>query len=193
MLVSDVISATSADIRQVISTTDDPSLFLSWIDRVHKECLHSTVYNNLIQSMESISLVANTSMYTLGTAPRDINFVYDRTFDREIKKLGSESSPTGATPADSITNSQWVQYYRLVGSTGLYVFPAPQKSIEDATLEVYYEQDVTTLTSTTQTLLIPDDGIDLVVAGTNFYAFSYLKSATDAQVWGAKFEALKGN
>jgi hypothetical protein len=39
MLVSDIINGTFNDVRQVLNTTTDASIYIPWVDRVQKDVL----------------------------------------------------------------------------------------------------------------------------------------------------------
>lgn len=209
MLVQDVINASSIDYRQVLSaSTPDSTLFISWVDRIHKDALHTGIYNQLIQLTSTISVVSGTSSYTIpvtGGAIRRIQLVYDRTFDRVVFPLEGivyptqqgDSAPTGQAmqlPAEMVnaeTQAQYPKYYKREGTTSLYLFPAPQKAAFNGTYEVHYEMQVPDLTTTAATLLLPDDAMDMVAAGVNMYVGQFLHLDTETQFWSGQYEAYK--
>jgi hypothetical protein len=319
MLAQDIVNASSTDFRSVLaSSAPDSTLFLSWVDRVQKDALHTGLYNYLINTTGTVSVVSGTSQYTLipnlvsnadtwvlgtgwygtfaggfaqpggnattvhdaswtpvvgnsyqitftlsgviggaltpsvggvignaysaggtyswftgpllnstsslsfasntafgGTVSainvtlngsiRRIQLVYDRTFDRVIlpiesliypTNLGSAESPRQPLqmPVEMVTaelQTQYPKYFRLEGSTTLYLFPAPQKSAFDGTYEVHYEFQAPDVTSLTGVLLIPDDGLDMMVAGVNQYVAQFLHLDTESQFWSQQYEAYK--
>jgi len=209
MQVQDVINASSTDFRQVLSSSSpDSALFISWVDRIQKDALHTGLYNPLIQAMSTISVLLNTSNYTVNVtagAIRRILLVYDRTFDRILLPIEELMYPTNKADSDSpkqplqvpkemmtaSTMEQWPEYYKREGATGLYLFPAPQKAAFQGTYEVHYEIQVPDLTATTSTLLLPDDALDMMVAGVNQYVAQYLHLDTEAQFWSQQYEAYK--
>jgi hypothetical protein len=209
MLVQDIINASSTDFRQVLSnTTPDASIFISWVDRIHKDALHTGIYNNLLQVISTVDVSLGTSAYTIPVtsgAIRRIQLVYDRTFDRILLPIEALMYPTNeadsGSPRQALqipkpmmtaqTMEQWPEYYKREGSTGLIIFPAPQKTAFNGTYEVHYEMQVTDLANLTDTLLIPDDGIDQVVAGVNSYVAQYLHLDTEQQFWTQQYEMLK--
>lgn len=209
MLVQDIINASSTDFRSVLSSSSpDSALFISWVDRIQKDALHTGIYNPLIQLVSNISVVSGTSSYAIpvtGGAIRRIQLVYDRTFDRVLMPIetiafptskGDSTSPLQAlqVPKEMVTATtmeQWPEYYKREGATGLILFPAPQKTAFNGTYEVHYEMQVTDLANTTDTLLIPSDGKDMVVAGVNSYVAQFLRLDTEAQYWGQQYEMLK--
>ena len=209
MLAQDIVDSSSVDFRQVLSNSaPDSGLFLSWIDRIQKDALHTGIYNYLITATETISVVNGTSTYTVPTTNgniRRINLVYDRTFDRIILPLeaiiyptnmGDAGSPRQALqlPQEMVnaeTMAQYPKYYKLEGATSLYLFPAPQKDAFNGTYEVHYEFQAPDVTALPQALLIPDDGKDMVVAGVNQYVASFLHLDTETQFWAQQYQALK--
>ena len=209
MQVQDVINASSTDFRGVLaSTAPDSSLFISWVDRIHKDALHTGIYNNLLQVVSNISVVQGTSSYTIPVtsgAIRRIQMVYDRTFDRVLfpiemlvypsNEADSESPRQGLQLPKAMvtaqTMEQWPEYYKREGTTNLIIFPAPQKTAFNGTYEVHYEMQVTDLVNLTDTLVIPDDGIDQVVAGVNSYVAQFLHLDQEATFWKQEYEMLK--
>ena len=209
MLVQDIINASSTDFRNVLaSTSPDSALFISWVDRIHKDALHTGIYNYLVQATSTISTVVGTASYSIpisSGAIRRILMVYDRTFDRVLLPIEELVYPTNIGDAGSprqplqipkemttaSTMEQWPEYYKREGATGLYIFPAPQKVAFQATFEVHYEIQVADLTTTGATLVLPNDGIDMVVAGVNSYVAQFLHLDNEAQFWAQQYEALK--
>lgn len=205
MLVSDVMAEVYNDVRQVLNTSTDASIYIPWVNRIQHDVLHTSLFNYLIQGVETVSVTNGTSTYTMGTPVRRITLVYDRTFDRVLQDIDDiamapkqdatgDPNPQGTVSSTMLTAetmTQWPLYYRRVGNNGLYLFPAPQKSSFNGTYEIHYEGYVTDVTNTTDTLTVPNDGRDLMVAGVNSYALSYLKLYEEAASWKATYEAMK--
>lgn len=209
MQCQDIVNASSIDFRSVLSSSaPDSSLFISWVDRIQKDALHTGIYNPLIQSMEPIAVVAGTSSYSIPVTNgniRRIQLVYDRTFDRIILPIdglvypvnsGDSGSPRQAMqlPVEMVnaeTMSQYPKYYKREGTVTLQLFPAPQKSAFNGTYEVHYEIQAPDVTALNQTLLIPDDGEDMMVAGVNMYVAQFLHLDTESQFWSQQYEAYK--
>jgi len=205
MLVSDVMAGVYNDIRQVLNTTTDASIYIPWVNRIQLDVLHTSLFNYLIQNVEDISVVEGTTNYTLGSPVRRVTLVYDRTFDRvlqDIDKLAmapkeDASAPTNpqgtvaGTMLSAETMTQWPLYYRRIGDNVVYIFPAPQKAAFNGTYEVHYEQPVAWVANTTDTLTVPNDGLDLMVAGVDMMACSYLKLYDEAAKWQTLYEAMK--
>jgi hypothetical protein len=212
MQVQDVLNAVSSDMRQVLSpTAPDSAIMIPWVDRIHKDALHTSLFNYFIRNTVNVFVTVGVSAYPLtGVSPaiRRILSVYDRTFDRVLLPYDSLGLPSVKADAETgepsqipkallsaSTMNQWPEFYQRLNSAGsdnLFLFPAPQKSAFDGTYEVYYEGQVATLVNPTDTLIVPDDGLDLVVAGVNSLAAAYLKNPEDYQVYKAQYEAMKG-
>lgn len=202
MLVSDVIAGTFNDVRQVLNTTTDAAIYIPWVNRIQHEVLHTSLYNYLVQAVETIDVIVDTSAYTLGTPVRRVILIYDRTFDRILQDIDDVAAPkqdatapsTPAVPGSMLsaeTMTQWPLYYRRSGATGITIFPAPQKTAFAGTYEVHYETYVADVAATTDTMTVPNDGIDIMVAGVNTYAMAYLKLYDEAASWKATYEAMK--
>lgn len=206
MTVQDIIDAVSLDMRQVLSNASpDSAIIIPWVDRIHKDVLHTSLFNALLRASQTIAVVQGTSSYTLSTTTvRRITSVYDRTFDRLLQPYENMAYPTvkgdetagsqAVAPAPMLsaeTMVQWPTYFLREGVSTLVLFPAPQKSAFGGTYEVYYENFAPDLAATTDTLLVPNDGKDLVVAGVNMLASQYLKNTEDAQSWTQQYEMMK--
>lgn len=208
MLVQDIVNAVSIDMRQVLSNTAPDALnIIPWVDRIHKDALHTSLFNYLLRDTATINVVMGTSKYTVippGGTIRRILSVYDRTFDRILLPYDSIGFPTSLGDAsatqgsqipkpmlDATTMEQWPEYYLREGVSSLTLFPAPQKSSYNGTYEIHFERQTSDLLNLTDALLIPNDGKDLVVAGVNMYAALYLKNATEAQGWQQQYETMK--
>lgn len=202
MLVSDVISGVFNDIRQVLNTTTDAAIYIPWVNRVQHDVLHTSLFNYLIQQIETITVTTGTSQYTLGTPVRRITLVYDRTFDRIIQDFDAIAAPKqdASTPAgptvpgamlSAETMTQWPLFYRRIQNDVITLFPEPQRAVFGGTYEIHYEGYVTDVANTTDTLTVPNDGIDIMVAGVNVYACQYLKLYDESAAWKATYEAMK--
>jgi hypothetical protein len=211
MQVQDVVNAVSSDMRQVLAATaPDAAIIIPWVDRIHKDALHTSLYNYLTRNVTTLSTTLNVSSYSLSGASdgiRRIISVYDRTFDRvllpyeslglpSVKQDASAGQPAQIPDAllSATTMTQWPNYYQrlsLASANTLILFPAPQKAAFQGTYEVYYENEVVTVSNLTDPLLIPNDGLDMMVAGVNSLAAAYLKNPEDYQVYKAQYEAMK--
>lgn len=212
MEVQDVINASSTDFRNVLSSSaPDSALFISWVDRIQKDALHTGMYNYLIQQTGTISVVAGTNDYVIPVTAgnvRRVQMVYDRTFDRVIMPIESTTYPTaqeeGSSPRQPLqlplemlnaeTMSQYPKYYKVeypANAATLYLFPSPQKTAFNGTYEVHYEMQVPDLTTTASTLLVPDDGMDQIVAGVNAYVAQFLHLDQESTYWAQEYQMLK--
>jgi hypothetical protein len=209
MTVQDIVDSVSIDMRQVLSNiAPDANIIIPWVDRIHKDALHTSLFNYLLRDVTTVSVVQGTSHYTIapsgGASVRRILSVYDRTFDRVILPYddigfpvskGDASTPQGSDVPKALltaaTMDQWPEYYLREGATNLTLFPAPQKAAFAGTYEVHYEKQAANLTALSDTLLVPDDGKDLIVAGVNMYAALYLKNTGDATGWQQQYEMMK--
>lgn len=196
MTAQDVINSTSQDVRQVIQASGSgQTILLDYVDRVQKDSLHAGVYEYLNRATTTLTTVAGTASYTLTpTAVRSIAFVYDRTTERLLLPV-PDAVPASNDPVQVrdalkiITNASLPDFYRLYGTNSINFFPTPLKVV---TMEVHYTNQVATLTSSTTTLTIPDDGKDMMVAGVNMLANAYLGRLQEAQLWAGVYQQLKG-
>lgn len=202
MLVSDVMADVYNDVRQVLNTSTDAAIYIPWVNRIQHDVLHTSLFNYLVQATENFTAAQDTFSYTLTTPVRRVLLVYDRTFDRALQDFDDimapkqdATSPAGpaisGTMLSAETMTQWPLYYRRTGATGITLFPAPQKAAFGGTYEVHYETYAPDVAATTDALLVPNDGKDLMVAGVNTYAMSYLKLYDEVGKWQQTYEAMK--
>lgn len=201
MTVQQIVTATCTDMRQLLSDQlPDASIVIPWVDRIHKDALHTGIYNYLLHGSAAFNTVVGVGSYNMNPAAtpmRRILAVYDRTFDRALTpfdKVISALGPNAQVPEAMVsaeTMVQWPCYYMRDGAQTLWLFPSPQKAAFQAQMEVHYEFAPVNLVNLTDTLLIPDDAIDMIVAGVNSYTASYLKQADESQRWAALYEQMK--
>lgn len=208
LTVSSISSDASIDVRQVLLPTD--SKIAGWIDRVHKDCLHSSVYSFLNINTTSFNTAIGTQQYTLApTNIRRILGMYDQTRNRILFPIERATSPVsqvekqepgagqqtsadtkygqGFTRALSLQSGQ-PEYFRHIGPSLVSLFPIPNQAVS---VGVSYEQQVVTIGQPNDPLLIPEDGRDMVVAGVNWLANAFLKRNEEAQAWLQIYQALK--
>lgn len=215
LTVAGIASDSSIDVRQVLLATDPK--FIGWVDRIHKDCLHSGVYSYKNLQEDSVITVPGTGSYALQNANiRRVVTVYDRTRDRMLFPIeratapinqlekqepspGQQGSPQtkfgpGQVSALSFQSGQ-PEYWRhrppnpAFGPNDILVlFPTPKQVL---TLAVSEEVQVSTLVNFTDTLIIPEDARDMVVAGVNWLTNAFLKRNEEAQAWLQIYQALK--
>jgi hypothetical protein len=206
-----VVNAVSIDTRQVmLPSGNDANVILNWVDRVHKDVLHTSIYVNQNLGTTQVTTVANTNAYTLSPSNiRRIVSVYDLTFnlslnpaDAELEgppPIGSQAAETQGRPIQ--TSAPWPhqaykfggtpEYFRFIAPTTLVIRPAPPSAAYLSTLSVVYEQLVSTLLSLTSQLTVPDDGKDVMVAGVNWMAMAYIGRPQEAMSWFQLYQQLK--
>lgn len=213
MTVQDIINAVSIDTRQVLANSGtDANNMIGWVDRIHKDVLHSSIYVNQNLATTSITTTAGTSSYTL-TPPstiRRIVSIYDSTFNMSLtpSDVDLDSATPTATRVDEengrpIATTQLPQpfqayhfggipeYFRFIAPTTLLVRPAPASAAYVSTLNIVYEVQVADLTTLGGTLIVPNDGKDVICAGVNWMAFSYIGRPQEAMSWFQLYQDLK--
>lgn len=213
--VQSIATDSNFDVRQAIGTGSGTQIqvYAGLIDRIHKDCLHSSVYSYLNIATTSFTTVPGQSSYTLTpTNIRRILGVFDATRQRilfpieratspisQVEKQENNPGQTGSPqmqygqPATSPISLQASQpnYFRHIGAQQLNLYPAPPTSSLPLQLNVSYEQQVTTLVNSTDILLIPEDGRDMVVAGVNYLVNLLMKRMDEAQIWAQIYAKLK--
>lgn len=216
MIVQDVVNAVSIDTRRVLANSgDDAQTIMGWVDRVHKDVLHTSLYVNQNLNAVSLTTSAGVNTYTLTppTPIRRIVSIYDTTFNLSLTPSDVEldlPTPTQAHVDESAGRSfsqiQQAQalphqvykfgglpeYFRFMAPSTLRLRPAPSTAAYVSTLNITYEQLVTTLSSLTSSLIVPDDGKDVIIAGVNWMAMAYIGRPQEAMSWFQLYQQLKG-
>jgi hypothetical protein len=213
MIVQDIINAVSIDTRQVLTNSgNDAFVILNWVDRVHKDVLHTTLYANQNLATTSFTTTVGQTNYTLTptTAIRRIVSIYDSTFNMSLTPADIDlDSPSpvqtrvneeAGRPSAAINQPQpyaayhfggTSEYYRFIAPATLLVRPAPSTTAFVSTLNIVYEQLISTLSSLSAPLIVPDDGKDIVVAGVNWMAMAYIGKSQEAASWFQLYQQLK--
>jgi hypothetical protein len=206
MTAQDVANDVSRDMRGLIDPVDNGPVMLSWIDRIQKEILHSSLYSAQNISVHQITTASNQSSYNLASDTRRIRTVYHRSFDQLLIPLEGIVSPAaemersspaiGAPPSPDSRQVSWQTwgplplYYQRVWPNLLFIYPAPK--VGATTIEVTYEKAVPNLTSLSNVLTLIDDARDVIVAGVNMLASMYLKRNDEATYWASVYQKLIG-
>lgn len=213
MIVQDIVNAVSNDTRRVMAASgDDAVTMISWVDRIHKDVLHTSEYINQNLATTSITTIVGQNAYTLSppTSIRRIVAIYDTTFHMSLTPSDVEldqATPTQARvdeeqgraiststvplPHQAYHFGGTPEYYRFIGPSTLIIRPAPATTSYVSTLSVTYEQLISTLSSLTAQLTVPDDGKDVMVAGVNWMALAYIGRPQEAASWFQLYQQLK--
>ena len=211
MTVQDIVDAVSIDTRQVmLPSGSDANVMIGWIDRTHKDVLHSTLYVNQNLNTTSVTTVAGQFTYSLTppTGIRRIVSVFDTTFNMSLTPSDAElnlPTPIQARADEGQGHPAMVQpqphqvykfggtpeFYRFLAPNSLRVRPAPLTSAYTSTLNITYEQLVQTLSNLGDALIVPEDGKDIVVAGVNWLAMAYIGRTQEAMSWFQLYQQLK--
>jgi hypothetical protein len=192
------------------SSGNDANVIMSWVDRVHKDVLHSTLYVNQNLATTQVTTATGTNAYTMSppSAIRRIVSIYDTTFNLSLTPSDvdlDQPSPTQARvdddagrpalqmplPHQAYKFGGTPEYFRFIAPSTLVVRPAPLNTAYTSTLNITYEQLVQTLSTLSSELIIPDDGKDVVVAGVNWMAMAYIGRQQEAMSWFQLYQQLK--
>jgi hypothetical protein len=220
LTVAGIAADVSVDIRQVLlpSNANDLGFLTGWIDRVHKDLLHSSLYSYLNLTTTNFLTVKDQQTYVVdtGVAARRIVGMYDQTRDRLLFPLEKASSPVSQTEKQE-TNPGQIGGYQAVYSQppgsaqslqsgqAEYFRHLPNSSTASATSITFslypIPKQVVTFSVSTENqvdtvaagdpLLLPEDARDMMVAGVNFYANLFLKRSEEAQMWMQVYEKLR--
>lgn len=200
--VQNIIDAVSQDIRQLLAATgSDATILIDYTNRVSLELMRRSKWRWLLSTTQSFSTIAGTANYFLGSggAPAgstsvslnlsDLyaiqeNSVVDRTNNNRLACFNDK--PVDPI-LDSVTATARPTLYRNDLQDGPYVLNLFQTPDGVYTIEFRYHKTRIQLTTAVQSLQVPDDYKDIVVAGVNRLACFYLKLPDEAATWNALY------
>lgn len=203
-----VVDSVSQDIRKLLASSGaDAAILLDYVDRIHKDALHQSIYSHLNRGVSTLSVVANTISYSFAPSPaaRRVFLVYDKTIQKvlfpfetlygstEHPQQGHESSAQLRDEAQARFDrrlkslSGTPEFFMHLG-TNIYLIPTPKQT---ASVDVYYEKEVVTIAALGTSLTLPEDSKDMVVAGVNMLACQYLKRDSETAFWQREYERMK--
>ena len=207
LTVASIQSDVAIDVRQVLSATD--SKIIGWVDRIHKHCLHSSLYSYLNIATTSFNTIVGANSYTLSpTNIRRVLGVFDFSRSRILFPIERATSPVSQVEKQESSPGQQGAplqqfgqpyivpmslqagqpgYFRHIGAQTLNLYPTPQQALQ---INVSYELQVVTLVNPTDVLVIPEDGRDMVVAGVNYLANAFLKRSEESAMWAQIYNSL---
>ena len=213
LTVLEVATAANIAIRQQfdLSDSDQLALFIQWVDQVHKDVLHtSPVWRVFNTASATITSSVAGSPYALTTTVREIVVVQDLQNSRvlipwtDVNFPAASSAPPekSGPPADKWmqslkTNVPYPQFYlpEVAAAGGyigkLHLLPDPSTVDYAGTIRYFYTKVVESVTASGDTLVMPDDGLDVMVAGVAMHASNFLPRPTEADRWAALYGVLK--
>lgn len=94
LLVSDILAATSNDVRILLSNSTDSAVMIDWVNRINKDVMHNGVYNNLLQAVASGTYTAASTTLTVTlTNSRRVLAVFDKVWNRPLIPLERSLAP----------------------------------------------------------------------------------------------------
>lgn len=214
LLASDVISASVIDIRQTFRTADVNTFFLSWVDRVQKDILHtSPVWSPRLHTKGSFLSTSGVTSYPISsTDVRQIKQVFDAANRNQLIPYTElnytaatsipderEGQPNNRNIQAQQTSTMYPRFYNVeiavdvdgVATTTIHIFPDPKTSAYAGTIQYFYSKYAPTVATVGDTLIIPEDGKDIMVAGVNMYAARFQLMPSEAALWRDIYEGMK--
>ena len=193
--------------------TSAESLFLAWVDHIHKDVLHTSIWQKLTQTAETFTSTPDGSPYILSANNiRHVLSVHDLKNRRtlipyhDLNFAAATSTPPerSGPPRPKFdqtqqTSSPYPQYYiteACCDTDGLFTWaihllPDPQDAEHSGTIRYWYSKIVADLTSLGDNLNVPPDGRDIMVAGVAMKVSEYLKRPTDFDRYRSIYEGMK--
>lgn len=202
--VQNVIDVVSQDIRQLLASSgSDATILIDYTNRVSLELMRRSKWRWLLSATQSFSTIAGTANYFLGSGAAPVgsasvslnltdlyaiqeNSVVDRTNSNRLACFNDK--PVNPVLDDSTSTGRPL-LYRNDLQDGAYVLNLFETPDGVYTIEFRYHKTRIPLTTAGQSLQIPDDYKDIVVAGVNRLACIYLKLPDEAQTWDALYRS----
>jgi hypothetical protein len=198
-----IIGKASQDCRQLLSNSGtDANTILDYVDRIHKELLRLSRFRWLLSPVKQFTTVVGKTDYWIGQqgqAPATavdtaLNLtdvftikrgtVFDRTNYMPI--FPTSEAPLGAFFAQNNRPRLW----RNDVATGdvINVYPPPDGAY---VIEFRYFRERQLIASPASVLQVPDQYIDVVIAGVNELVAMYLRKPDEAGYWHQYYESGK--
>lgn len=221
LTVQSIADDTNLAVRQYFGTTTVDltdatklALFTNWIDQIHKDVMHTSVWEGQILTSDTFVSEPDGSPYIITAnnirrvvAVHDLknrNTVIphqDLTFPAATSSPPERSGPPRTRWNESEqTSPLWPRYYIFEacfqsadGSyvQGFHLLPDPFDTAHSGTIRYFFTKVVDTMSAAGDILFVPEDGRDIMVAGTAMMASQFLKRPSEAEMWRARYEAMK--
>lgn len=219
MTVQEIADAVARDLRERVkigAVGTDFDLLVSWIDRVHKDVLHTCpVWQTFMLTSDTFQSTPNGSPYILPVNDiRRFVTLHDLANRRTLIPFEDFNYPaaTSSSPPERTgkpnppqfqtqeSSKPYPQYYipemciELEDGTvtqGLHLWPDPLTTEYAGTIRFWYIKLAPTLDASADILLVDDDGKDIMCAGVNALAFQYYGYANDAAYWTTIYNNMK--
>lgn len=196
----------------VLSTAE--SLFIGWVNEIHQDALHTSIWRTQLITSETFTSAPDGSPYILtANNIRHMLMVHDLKNRRTVIPYNDLDFPAATNlPPERTgpprpkfdqtqqTSSPFPQYYIFEScilaadgsiTQGLHLLPDPVDTAHSGTIRYWYSKMVDDVTAMGDTLLVPNDGRDILVAGVCMKISEYLKRATDFDHYRSIYEGMK--
>lgn len=189
-------------------------LYATWANIVQRDVLHTSVWKGQLNRSETFTSEPDGSPYILSAnnirhviAVHDLKNRYtvvpydDMNFPAATSSPPERSGPP-RTRVDQAQQSDSLhpQYYIFEAciqasdgsiTQGIHLLPDPFDSDHSGTVRVFYTVMVDDVAASGDILTVPDDGFDILVTGMCVQQATYMKEYAEADLWRARYEAMK--
>lgn len=199
--LQEVLEQTQQDMRQMLSAGGNSTLLLDYADRIHKQLLRLTEWRFLLSDVKTFQTQVGVTDYWIGPEASLPEGMVDSGLHISdiwrIKQDSVKNTTTGLTlsrigeapigPLASVKMSP--RQYRNDSSSPLVlsIYPPPDKV---STIQFRFYEPKHDLKAE-QSVQLPEDYQDILVAGINLLGCQYLKRPNDIQIWAELFREGK--
>ena len=219
--VQELANAANLETRQsfgatTVDLTDAAklALFVGWANQVQRDVLHTSIWKSQLMTSDTFTSEPNGSPYILtANNIRHIVTLHDLQNRRtiipydDLNFAAATSSPPerSGPPRTKFDQTQqtsalYPQYYIFEacilaadGSIvqGIHLLPDPMDAAHSGTVRYFFTRMVDDVATATDFLIVPDDGLDLLVAGVAMHIWAFRRNDAMAASWHTVFEKMK--
>lgn len=181
------------------------AIFLTYINQAQQDVFHSTIWKKHLLTSESFTSQPDGSPYVLNANNiREVLSVHDLKNRMTLIPFHATPMPQDRFAMGQETSGLQPKYFEFETclnidegdatiTQGIHLIPDPRDAAHSGSIRYYYTKTVPIVTSSTDELLLPEDGKDLLVAAGSMYLSKFIGEDTDAQFWTATYERLRAS
>ena len=208
--VTNVTERAARNVRNVLNngaaSTSEAGLWAQWVDQIHKDLHRAGCYRGKFIQRVQTTWSAGVAEYLIGSATRRVVAVFDLDGARPLMPLtglaDTTRPPEGGQLPQFPLGEPWPRYYSVSGNSptteqsSIIVVPMPRYAGTSNGVSIYYEPLITDNIGESGgvysgNITLPEDAIDMLVAGVTAKASKYLGRDHEAAVWTMIYEASK--
>ncbi len=192
------------------------TLFIGWVNLVHQDVLHTSIWKSQLITSETFTSAPNGSPYILtANNIRHILNIHDVINRRNLIPYNDLNAPAATSLPPERSGQARPKFDQTQETSGLYptcyifeacvlatdgsvtqglhLLPDPLDADHSGTIRYWYSKEIEAIDALTDVLLVPEDGRDIMVAGVAAKAWAYVRGPESAAAKAAldTYEGMK--